>query len=251
MREMKTHEMTMNRMIARGLFAALLLMAPAAQAQVTGSFDGALTGKKLLEPVAVAAVVSQTDTLLTGTIALPSDLDTVGGEYLVTGKATKKRVKLSGTGAGGVALKWRAKIDGDTLAGKFKVKGAGQKIAGKLTMTRNVFGTDGSGCDAVHGDNQALFDGEVLGQALLSCTTCHAPGLQAGATRLHVTMSDPLATARGLSLFVDPVNPAASRILQKPLNVLPHGGGLQLVAGSEEEQILTDWVDLVAQAGCN
>jgi hypothetical protein len=244
MREMKW-------MIARGVFPALLLIAPAAHAQVTGSFDGSLTGKKLPEPVAVAAVVSQTDTQLTGTVALPADLGTVGGEYLVTGKATKKRVKLSGTGAGGVAFKWRAKIDGDTLAGKAKVKGPGQKIAGKLTMARNVFASDGSGCDAVYDDNQALFDGEVLGQALVSCTTCHAPGLQAGATRLHVTMSDPLATARGLSLFVDPLVPAASRILQKPLNVLPHGGGLQLVAGSDEEQILMQWVDLVAQAGCN
>jgi hypothetical protein len=241
----------MKWMIATGLFPALLLIAPAAQAQATGSFDGSLTGKKLPEPVAVAAVVSQTDAQLTGTVALPADLDALGGEYLVTGKATAKRAKLSGFGAGGAAFKWRAKIDGDTLAGKVKVKGPGQKIVGKLSMTRNVFGSDGSACDAVYDANKALFDGDVLGQALMSCTSCHAPGLQAGATRLHVTMSDPLATARGVSLFVDPVVPTASRILQKPLNAVPHGGGLQLVAGSEEEQILTQWVDLVAQAGCN
>ena len=42
-----------------------------------------------------------------------------------------------------------------------------------------------------------------------------------------------------------------SRILEKPTNVLPHGGSVQIQPGSNEEQILTQWVDLVAAAACN
>jgi hypothetical protein len=43
---------------------------------------------------------------------------------------------------------------------------------------------------------------------------------------------------------------AASRILEKPLNVLPHGGGAQR-DGSAAEQLLAQWVALVAQAHCS
>ena len=86
---------------------------------------------------------------------------------------------------------------------------------------------------------------------LTSCTACHAPGLQAQATRLHVTASDPLTTARDVALLVDASNPSASRILEKPLNLVPHGGGMQLMAGSPQAQILEQWIDLVAQAHCN
>ena len=110
---------------------------------------------------------------------------------------------------------------------------------------------DGSGCDTVYTQNQAQFAGQVLGQALTSYQSCHAPGLQAGATRLHVTPADPLATARAVALPVDAADRSAARILQKPLNILPHGGGLQISPGSAAETALQQWVALVAQAQCN
>jgi hypothetical protein len=198
----------------------------------------------------VAAALAQTGKSVTGTVALPADLPTFGGAYLVLGTATPKRLVVSGTGPGGT-LRWRAKIVGDVVQGKAKVKGAGGKLAGKLVATRNLSASDGSGCDAVFSQNQSFFTDQVLSQTLASCASCHQPGLQASATRLHVAAADPLATARAVASLVDSTTPSASRILTKPLNVLPHGGGVQLVAGSTQEQILQQWIDLVAQAHCN
>src|SRR5690348_17939562 len=67
----------------------------------------------------------------------------------------------------------------------------------------------------------------------------------------RVDLSDALASARSLAPFVDSANPDASRILEKPLMLVPHGGGLQLTAGSTEEQNLRQWVHMVAAAACN
>jgi hypothetical protein len=235
-----------------GIVAAALAMALPARADVTGSFDGTLSSpKKLAQSIAVAAVMTQSGKVLGGTVALPADLATFGGAYLVHGTATPKKLKLSGIGPGGARLVWKGKILGDTVQGKANLKGPGSKLVATLVMTRNVSATDGSGCDAVFTANQTFFVDQVLGQALTSCTTCHAPGLQAQATRLHVLRSDPLATARSVAQLVDSVDPSASRVLLKPLNVLPHGGGPQLVAGSAQEMILVQWVGLVAAAHCN
>jgi len=222
-----------------------------AQAQIQGSFDGSLTGKKITQPVAVAAVLAQVEKAISGTVALPADLATYGGDYLVQGKATAKRIKVSGRGGTGAVFRWNAKITGSILKGNAKLKAPGTKaLAGSLTMTENAFTSDGSSCDNVYHANQAFFVDQVLGKAMLICGTCHAPGLQAAATRLHVDATNPLATARLVALCVDSANPPASRILQKPLNLIPHGGGAQLVSGSPEELILEQWVNLVAQAHC-
>ena len=243
---------TRTRLIVSGmLLAGCVSMAGSSRADVTGSFDGALSGKKLPQSISVALAVSQSGKALSGTVALPADLAVFGGAYLVHGSATPKQLKLSGGGGAGAVFAWRAKIVGDTVRGKARLKGPGGKLAGTLAMTRNVSSSDGSGCDPVFNQNQMFFVDQVLGQALTGCTACHAPGLQAQATRLHVLRTDPLATARAVAPLVDSANPSASRILQKPLNVLPHGGGPQLVAGSGPEQLLRQWVDLIAQAHCN
>ena len=244
-----------RRMVVAGAgiaMAACLALGREARADVTGSFDGSLTGKKIAQPLAASAVFSQVDRGVSGTVALPGDLATFGGAYLVVGKATPKRIKVSGTGPNGARLVWKGKIVGDTLRGRAKVKLSKSKLIGTLAFTRNpAFTSDGSSCDAVYTANQTFFDDQVLGQALSVCTTCHAPGLQAAATRLHVLANDPLSTARAVSLFVDSANPSTSRILEKPLNLVPHGGGLQLDAASAEAQTLEQWVNLVAQAQCN
>jgi hypothetical protein len=227
-----------------------LAVARPALGEVTGSFDGSLASARLAGPLAVAAVLSQTGRTVTGTVALPGDPSAFGGAYLVNGRATPKSLKVSGT-AGLVRFKWRARITGDTLQGKARVKRPGQVVAGTLALTRNVSAADGSACDGVLQANETYFVDQVLGQALAACDSCHAPGLQAGATRLHVNAADPLATARSVSIMVDPANPSGSRLLQKPLALLPHGGGLQLMVGSTQEQILMQWIAFLVQAQCS
>jgi hypothetical protein len=233
-----------------GLLLGMMLATSPVRADVTGSYDGGLTPKKETEPIAAAAVFSQLDKTVSGTVALPADLLSFGGAYLVTGKATPKKVKVSGIGTNGVSFKYRGKIVGTTLSGKARLKGGAGKLSGKLALTLNP-PTDGSGCDGVYTANETFFVDQVLAQALQACKSCHGPDLQAGATRLHVDDNDPLATARAIAPLVDSVSPATSRILEKPLNVLPHGGGQQLQPGSNAEQILTQWVDLIANAACN
>ena len=225
------------------------LAAVSAHADVTGSYDGSLTPKKTAASAA-SAVFTQTATAVSGTIALPADLASFGGAYLVQGKATAKKVKVTGIGTNGVTFKYTGKISGTSVSGKAKLKGAAGKLKGTLALTLNP-ATDGSGCDAVYTANQAFFDDQVLGVALHACESCHGPGLQAGSTRLRVAANDPLGTARTIAPLIDSATPAMSRILEKPLNVLPHGGGQQLQPASTEEQILTQWAGLVAAAACN
>jgi hypothetical protein len=240
-----------SRTVQVGMLVGSMVVARVAGADVKGSFDGALASAKLAQPMQVAAVLSQAGRSITGTVALPGDPALFGGAYLVHGTATPKRIKIAGV-AGPVTFKWRAKIVGSTLQGPARVKRPGQKpVAGTLVMTLNASATDGSGCDGVFNANQTFFVDQVLGQAMTSCGSCHAPGLQADATRLHVTPSDPLSTARAVALQVDFTNASASRILEKPLAVLPHGGGAQITAGSSQEQILSQWVALLVQAQCN
>jgi len=239
-----------SRIAARVLFVGVVLFVTSTRADVSGSFDGSVTSKARADAVAISAALSITGRTVAGTVALPSDLPVIGGAYLVHGVATRKRVNVSGTGATGGRFTWKAKIAGDTLRGKMRVKGPGAKLAGTLTMNRNVSTTDGSGCDAVFTANQTFFVDQVL-PALAACASCHAPGLQAQAARLHVLPGDPLATARTIAQLVDAADPDASRILRKPLNLVPHGGGAQLVVGSPQEEVLAQWVALVAEAHCN
>jgi len=231
------------------VLALVTLAAAPARADVTGSYDGNLTPKKTT-PSAASAVFTQTGTAVSGTIALPADLTSFGGAYLVQGKATPKKVKVTGIGTNGVSFKYVGKIAGTSVSGKAKLKGAAGKLKGTLALTLNP-ATDGSACDAVYTANQTFFDDQVLGVALQACTACHGPGLQAGSTRLLVDANDPLGTARTIAPLVDPASPSMSRVLAKPLNVLPHGGGQQLQPASTEEQILAQWAELVTAAACN
>ena len=233
------------------MVGTLVVTTGLAHADVTGSRDGQLVAKKISQPILAAAVLSQSGAFVTGTLAIAGDPAAGGGAYLVNGRATAKRVTIRGMAPNGVAVSWKARIVGDTLRGRARLKGAGVKVAGTLALTRNPPLADGSGCDGVFTSNQAFFTDQVLGRALVACTTCHVPGGQAAATRFHVTMTDPLATARAIAPFVDTANPDASRILQKPLALLPHGGGQQIAPGSIDAQSLRQWVGLIAAAGCH
>ena len=240
-----------RRIVTRGVLATgVLLGTCVARADVTGSFDGQVAARTLAQPLAAAAALSQSGAAVVGTVVLGGDAASLGGAYLVQGRATSRRVKLSGL-VNGATLAWRAKVTGDVLQGKLRVRKPGTKLLATLVLTRNVSVGDGSGCDPVFAQNETFFVEQVLGQALTSCTACHVPGGQAQATRLHVAPSDPLATARAIALLVDSADPASSRVLEKPLGLLPHGGGQQITAGSTQDQLLRQWVGLVAQAHCN
>ncbi len=232
---------------------AVLLVAQSASAQLHGSFDGMIVGKKLPQTYAASAVFIQNGKLAKGTIALPADLPTFGGAYLVQGKVTAKKLTVKGGGglSNGV-LKYTAKISGSTLKGKITIKLPHTKpFSGTLTYTENVVTTDGSSCDGVYNANQQFFTDMVLGTAMVICSSCHASGLQADGTRLRVTPSDPLATARSMVEFIDSADPSQSLILLKPQNLVPHGGNVQLLPNSTEVQILTQWVQTVAAAHCD
>jgi hypothetical protein len=86
-----------------------------------------------------------------------------------------------------------------------------------------------------------------MGRVLVPiCANCHVQGGIAQQTSLRVVAADPLTTQQGVALNVDTADPELSRILQKPLQAVPHGGGAQLQASSEEYQILAQWVNMVA-----
>ena len=222
-----------------------------ARADVTGSYDGQISGKKLPQPVAAAATFSQTSKRITGTVAIGTGSAAYVGDYLVTGKATPKRIKVTGQSATGATLVWTGKIVGTGLQGKAKLHAPASKVVGTLALTLNVSSSDGSACDAVYQQNTTFFTDMMLGQALVVCQTCHVPAAQAAATRFHDLVTDPLATARSIALLVDTADPSLSRIIVKPEYLVPHGGGQRIVPGGTEEQILLQWIALLAAAHCD
>ena len=83
------------------------------------------------------------------------------------------------------------------------------------------------------------------------CSGCHASDGVASATRLH--FPDKGATpaqiqAFGLSLapLVNRADASKSLLLAKPTNVIRHTGGERIHPGSDEEKILTQWVQFLA-----
>src|SRR5205085_593760 len=132
----------------------------------------------------------------------------------------------------------------DELSGRAKLRGPGTRAKGVLALTRRKVdppSTPPATCDS------GYFTGQVMGRVLLPiCAGCHVAGGAAANANFRVTPSDVLATQTSFALNVDAAHPDDSRILMKPLAQLPHGGGQQLSAGSSEEQILRQWVGLVA-----
>jgi hypothetical protein len=148
-----------------------------------------------------------------------------------------RRLKLDGTSAGGVALRWRGRLlpDGQ-LAGKLRLLGAAGRMKGRLVLARRT------ACDST------FFTGQVMGRVLQPiCANCHVPGGAAEAANFRVTAGDPLATQQSMDQHIDRDNPSQSRILLKPMGAMPHGGGQQILDGSEEHGILLDWVTRVAE----
>jgi Protein of unknown function (DUF1592)/Protein of unknown function (DUF1588)/Protein of unknown function (DUF1595)/Protein of unknown function (DUF1585)/Protein of unknown function (DUF1587) len=100
----------------------------------------------------------------------------------------------------------------------------------------------------------AFFSGKlypVLQEA--RCSGCHAQDGVASATRLHFPAKDATQAQIqefGLSLtpLVDRANWADSLLLKKPTKTIPHTGGERIHPGSDEEKLLSQWVQYLATA---
>jgi hypothetical protein len=142
-------------------------------------------------------------------------------------------------------LRWNARMLGETsLKGRLRLRGVGRRTNGTLVLTRRTVEPPVNPpvtCDS------SYFTGQVMGRVIQPvCANCHVAGGTAQLAAFRVTPGDLLATQRSIDALIDRADPAASRILLKPLGLLPHGGGQQLSPGSELHEILSDWATLVA-----
>jgi hypothetical protein len=238
----------------RALSAARLLLAVAAvgfaardaRADLTATYDGSLTLKPTGQVSVLAGSLVQAATGVSGSVAIEMSDPSVSGVYFVAGsvKAKGKKISLVGANQAGTQLKYKGKVSGDTVNGKVKLIGPGAKMKGTLSMSRRVVQpptTPPVTCD------NPFFTGQVMGLVLQPvCGSCHIEGGAAGSAAFRVTSNDPIATMTSVALQIDKAHPEESRILQKPLGVVPHSGGIQLVAGSEQFNVLQQWVNLVA-----
>jgi mono/diheme cytochrome c family protein len=215
---------------------------------LTASYDGRLALAHSHDVADVAATLTQIGRVLTGTVAVAASGAVAAESYIVTGRVRGRRVRLAGTSADGTRIVWSGTATAGGVAGPVKLAHAGTRRHGRLAFSRRTPPPSGGGgpvCD------NAYFTDEVMPKVLVPiCAHCHVAGGQAASTSFRVTPTDPLATQASVALHVNAANPDQSRILEKPLALLPHGGGQQLVAGSPGEQILRHWVDLVAGGVC-
>jgi mono/diheme cytochrome c family protein len=236
--------------VAWGVIAvAMAFAASLAQAELNASYEGHLTLVRPATDASVAAVLRQTGITVTGTIAMDFP-DATSGVFWITGRARGRHLVLAGGNTTGVRLRWRGRqVDATTLRGRARITGAGVHRHGLLALAQTTEGPPpppGATCD------NSYFTDQVMAQVLVPiCSRCHVAGGLAEAARFRVTVGDPLTTQQSVAAMIDTVHPDASRILEKPLGVLPHGGGQQITAGSAEEQILRHWIDLVAQGVCS
>ena len=121
--------------------------------------------------------------------------------------------------------------------------GAGE-LHGKLVLARNQ--ARGPVCG---GD---YFASVVMPRVIDPiCSQCHVPGGLAQAAPFKVTPGNPAATAASAVKEVNPADPTHSKLIEKPLGNLGHGGGQRFQPGSPEAQILLHWIALVTAPGCD
>jgi len=87
----------------------------------------------------------------------------------------------------------------------------------------------------------------VLSKAGCNLGTCHGNQYGKGGFRLSLRGQDPATdfttlTRSHASRRINPLNPAESLLLRKPLALVPHEGGRRLHTNSTEYRILHDWI---------
>src|SRR5579885_2767977 len=226
----------MTTRLLLALTCLALLGAPAPSADLTGAYDGSLVAPRSAASASLAAAFAQRGAGVTGTVAVTTATAGLSGIYRVRGKVHGHTVVLAGVGPGGVRLKWDGKVRGDALRGKARLGGRAGRLRGVLTFVRR--GAEPPAQPRQSCDN-TFFDGQVMGRVLKPiCANCHVAGGAAEATNFRVTPNDPLATQQSIAGLIDIGDPEHSRILEKPLAEIPHGGGQQLERSSVEFQIL-------------
>ncbi len=234
-----------TRVAACIVVSCLIVLSPATSraADATGTYTGTFENTPTGEIAGATAALAQTGKVVAGTLTLEVADPDAAGTYAVTGKASARKVKLKGVNAAGATLKWRGVwSDETTAAGAAKLRAPASRVKGELRLDRDTGGPGGfEPCDS------DFFTGQVMGLVLGPvCANCHVPGGVAQATTFRVTADDPLATQTSTALHIDVANPGVSRLLQKPLGLVAHGGGQQLSPDSERHRILAEWVDRVA-----
>jgi hypothetical protein len=222
----------------------VLLFASSARADLTASYDGSLTLVGRATPGLVAGAMVQSGAGLSGTLAIESSEPAASGIYWLSGRVRGKKVVANGANASGTQLRWRARVRKGDVTGRIRLSGPGAALKGALTLTRRTIEppvNPPETCDST------FFTGQVMGRVLQPvCANCHVADGSARQTNFRVTPGDPLATQESVGLHIDRQAPRESRILRKPYAEVPHGGGQQLVPGSETAQILEQWANLVA-----
>jgi mono/diheme cytochrome c family protein len=217
-----------------------------ARADLTASYDGELRTGRARTVAVVGALVESN-----GTVTASVDValtDPRGGVYFLSGFRHGRHIVLRGINGAGSRLAWHATIRRTELSGVARLSLRRHRAHGSLVLRVRAVTPPpppSKTCDS------AYFRDVVMKQVLVPiCGQCHVPGGIAQGANFRVTASDPVATEESVALNIDTADPSASRLLQKPLATIPHGGGQQIVPGSSADQILSHWVDLVASGQC-
>ncbi len=224
----------------------LALAARVAYADLSASYDGTITLTGTSVAAGVSAALAQVGGAVSGTVTLGLQGTAVAGRYDLQGRVRGRRVLLTGANGTGARLRWRGRLmlDGG-VRGRILLRMRRRAIPGALVLARH----GGGGAPSC---GSAYFQDTVMPQvAEPICARCHVLGGPAQAARFRVTRGNAIATEQSALPLVDAANPDQSRILQKPIGQLGHGGGQQIVPGSAEEQVLQHWVALVTQPGCD
>ncbi len=205
---------------------------------VGGAWTGSLARARRRETFAGSGTLAQRGAQLTGWLEL--NVPDMASAVPVTGTAKRRAVVLAGT-VGGTRVRWvaRWRARHGELRGKLRVRGPGGKMKGILALHRD----DGTGPSC----GSDYFRDTVMPEVLVAvCAQCHVPGGLAALTTFRVTPGDAVATAASAAAHVDAAAPLSSRLLRKPRAELPHGGGVQLEAGSARDDVLAQWIEQVA-----
>ncbi len=234
------------------LMSVAVMALPASSAGAAGALDASYDGQFVVagthETAAVAGALGEANATLNGTVAIGLKDPLAAGVFYVHGTVKGTTLRLVGANGSRMQFRWKGTESGGTLVGKARLRGPKERMRGRLTLERRAAvtpPTGGTPCDPVY------FADPVMTSVLVPiCSHCHAAGGIAQATSFRVTPADPAATQASTNLQVDVANPSASRLLEKPLALIPHGGGQQIAAGSTEEQVLAHWADIVAAGNC-
>ena len=212
------------------------------------SYDGQFTVAGTHETAAVAGALGAANAAVNGTVAIGLKDPLAAGVFYLHGTLKGAKLRLTGANASRVRLRWTGTVSGDTLAGKARIRGPQGRMRGRLTLQRRAVVQPPSGgtpCDPVY------FADPVMASVLVPiCSHCHGAGGIAQATSFRITPADATATQASTNIQVDVANPSASRLLEKPLALIPHGGGQQIAPGSPEAQVLANWASIVAAGNC-